>query len=237
MKQILIFLSLILLVSCRTLVITPIERGVIYNRFSGLDTTQVLEEGFHVIGLSKHITEMDIRVQKQDITLPCKLADGSIVTIEYSFIFKPNEEYLPHIFRDIGSEYVSISVVPRTRRVTKDALVRFYPSQLSDLIIEELMKEQIMTKELWKDYIIPLDVIISEISFESVIEEAKEHGVQSSAEKLKSTDPETRLAGIDELFKDGSSIAIRIILNHWYYEKDVDNRDYILKQVKGSYCP
>lgn len=221
------------LAGCKSVVIKPTEKGVIYHKTQGLDTTIVLDEGLHSIGLAKTITIYDVKTQKKEDNYSFVLADNSEVQIEYYFVFKPNEDYLPQLHRDKGSSYSEIFVMQRARKLVRDTMQHYRPSELTQQLAINMITKKVFNPKSWDYYITPLILQVNKIEFQEIVKAAIDCGLSKELESIKSDDVNIRYKAISSLLENGSETAIRIVLEHWSQEESQDIRSLIIEKLKN----
>lgn len=220
------------LAGCKSVVIKPTEKGVIYHKTQGLDTTTILDEGLHSIGLAKKIVIYDVKAQKKEDNYSFVLADNSEVQIDYYFVFKPNEDYLPQLHRDKGSGYSEIFVMQRARKLVRDTMQHYRPSELTQNLAINMIIKKISNPKSWDYYITPLILQVNNIEFQEIVMAAIEFGLAEELESIKSDDVNIRYIAISSLLDNGSETAIKIVLDHWSKEESQEIRSLIIEKLK-----
>jgi prohibitin 2 len=91
--------------------VQPGHKGVVYNRFGGLDENHILKEGLNfVIPWFQRPVVFDIRTRPQPIDTTSGSKDLQMVTISLRVLFKPDPNALGHIYRRLGTGMTSSSI-------------------------------------------------------------------------------------------------------------------------------
>ena len=84
--------------------VQPGHKGVVYNRFGGLDEKHVLKEGLNfVVPWFQRPIVFDIRTRPQPIDTTSGSKDLQMVTISLRVLFKPDPHELGFIYRRLGT--------------------------------------------------------------------------------------------------------------------------------------
>jgi regulator of protease activity HflC (stomatin/prohibitin superfamily) len=227
----LLFMIVLLFASCRTIVLNPTERGVVFNKYKGLDTTNILGEGLNTYRLTEEVIIFDITEKLEEINVTCELSGKSQIDIEFSVFYTLNQEKLPQLYQSYGKNYREYYLIPQLRHAVRDTLKYYRPSELSFDFIENILLKGIDEELKNKDFIKLRAFILRKINFSDLVQRAIDIGLQNELENLKSSDAEKRMLAIKNLLANGSNTAIEIILNHWTSERDENIRKLIITEL------
>jgi hypothetical protein len=220
-----------LLSACKYVNLGVDERGVIFDKFNGIDTTQILNEGRNKVKLQHELIVFNVRATIEEFNLECSLADGSKIELKFSVFYQVKEKNLPFLYRNIGINYVPYYIVPLVQKATQDTLKYHKPSELSHEYLGKILSERILNDGRWSKYFNVYEIRLHEVIYSTLVEKALEIGVQDEMDTLKSIDAKVRLHALKLLFENGSSTANEIILNHWSTERDSTVKKYIIAQL------
>lgn len=94
--------------------VQPGHKGVVYNRFGGLDDKHRLNEGLNfVIPWFQRPIIFDVRTRPQPIDTTSGSKDLQMVTISLRVLFKPDPNQLGFIYRRLGKgkKYIYIYII------------------------------------------------------------------------------------------------------------------------------
>ena len=84
--------------------IQPGHKGVVYNRFGGLNEKHILKEGLNfVVPWFQRPVVFDVRTRPQPIDTTSGSKDLQMVTISLRVLFKPDPNQLGFIYRRLGT--------------------------------------------------------------------------------------------------------------------------------------
>jgi len=180
--KILIFLSIILgiLIFSKQMMITIYsgEGGVLFKRWGGTVINRVYKEGIHFIFPWNIMTIYNLRVQDKRHNFTILSKQGLTIKIKISIRFKPEKKRLAILHQNLGPKYLDSVVIPEV-----ESVIRRYFGQFNDeeiytskrAILEKIVNHS--RKHLEDKFIILDDLIIREISFPKLVENAIEEKI------------------------------------------------------------
>jgi prohibitin 1 len=191
------------------------QRAMIFDRFKGVKT-DVYGEGIHFVipGLQWPIF-FDIRTTSKTINSRTGTKDLQTVNIDLRILYKPDVEYLPTIYRNLGRDYEE-RVVPSIGNEVLKAVVAQYNAESLLTQREQVSKDirERLTQRANEFHIILEDVAITHLAFGPEFTAACEQKqvAQQEAERAKflvMQREQERLAAI--IRAEGESEAARLI--------------------------
>lgn len=178
------FVILLLIVaSART--IGPGEAGVLYKRFSGgVDTSQTLPEGFHIIAPWNKLYLYEVRQQEIFEEMTVLSSNGLDIKLDASVWFEPRFDQLALLHKKRGEAYVERVIMPAIRSATRSVVGRYRPEQIysskREAIQSEIYEEAKMILE--DQYIQLNNVLVRDVTLPTKIREAIETKLKQEQE-------------------------------------------------------
>ncbi|RUT80022.1 prohibitin family protein [Ancylomarina longa] len=180
--------AFILILSGSSMFVTlePGERGVVFNRFAGLDKDHVYTAGLQVIAPWNIMNVYDVRRQTREETMNVLDKSGLSVNMDVTLLFYPTPDRIGYLHESVGKDYVSRVVVPPLRSVVRQVAGRYtaeeiYSTKRSE--VEEAIKQE--TKEaLKKNNIEMSQLLIRAINLPDQIKQAIENKLTQEQEAL-----------------------------------------------------
>ena len=173
--------------------IEPGNRGVIFYKLGdGLDTDNILEEGFHFILPWNELIQYDVRQKNVDLVMNVLDKNGLDVGIDISIVYRPMVKSIGKLHLKTGRDYENIVVIPRTRSAGREVTGQFNAEELYSTKRDALQTqiESILAEKFTENFLKCEDVLIRDVNLPDVIRlaiEAKEAQNQKNdlAEKLE----------------------------------------------------
>lgn len=181
-----ILLVVILLSSSLFLTIKPGERGVLFDRFTGLKKENIYEPGFHVKAPWNDMIIYDVTETQVEETMDVLDKNGLSIKVDVSVRFQPIFDQIGYLHEAFRGDYVNRLVIPEVRSTVRKVMGRFtaeeiYSTQRSEVensIIQE-------TEEVLKEnYITMRALLIRSINLPDQIKAAIENKLQQEQEAL-----------------------------------------------------
>ena len=109
----------------------PGQAAVVWKRFrGGTDVSHVHGEGMHIKWPWDKVYIYDIRLQEVEETYDVLSADGLHVEVDISVRFRPIEEHLGLLHRNVGPNYVKTILLPTIGALAREKMSQYAPSML-----------------------------------------------------------------------------------------------------------
>lgn len=185
--------------------VQPGHKGVIYNRWGGLDSKISLNEGINfVIPWFQRAIIYDIRTRPQPIDTQSGSKDLQMVQISLRVLFKPDPNELHFIYRRLGKDFDSRVLPSIVNEVTKAVVAQYNASEL--LTKRNIVSKQIrdMLTQRSADFKIQLDdVAITHLAF------SKEYTAAVEAKQVAQQESERAKYIVDRAIQEKKSIVIK----------------------------
>lgn len=167
------------------------NRGVV-TRLSAV-TGEVLSEGFHWISPLESVTEMEVRVKKEETAASAASKDLQVVNANIAVNYHLDATKVALLFQEVGKDYGAKLIAPAVQESVKAATAQFTAEEL--ITKREEVKDKIkfaLADKLGKSYIVLDDVLITNFDFSAEFNKAIE---------LKQTAQQDSLRAKNELEK------------------------------------
>lgn len=171
-----------------TVTIRSGKSGVLYKTFSGgVDTTTVIDEGFHIIAPWNKVIVYEVRQQELFEQMSVLSLNGLEIKIDATAWYQPRHDKLGLLHRTKGQNYLQRVIQPAIRSATRSVLGRYTPEQIysskRDAIQKEIFEE---TKKILDDQYIQLnDVLVRDVTLPLTIKDAIERKLGQEQEALE----------------------------------------------------
>lgn len=177
---------IILLSSSLFLTIRPGERGVIFDRFRGLEKDQIYSPGFHVKAPWNDMIIYDVTEAKIEETMDVLDKSGLSIKVDVSVRFHPIYDrvgYLEEIFR---GDYINRLVIPEVRSTVRKVMGRYTAEEIYSTKRSEVEESIIQETEniLEENYILMRALLIRSINLPEQIKMAIENKLKEEQEAL-----------------------------------------------------
>ncbi len=168
-------------------VIKPGERAVIFKKFAGgLDKENIYVPGFHVIAPWNDLIRYDVKEQKSEETMDVLDKEGLSINVDVTIIFNPFYDKIGFLHENIGSNYVSVMVIPNVRSSVRAVTGRYNAEEIYSTKRAEVELEIITATRnaLAQKNIEMKDLLIRSIALPDKIKQAIEDKLQQQQEAL-----------------------------------------------------
>tara|TARA_Y100001968_G_C19317960_1_gene697724 strand:- start:233 stop:1051 length:819 start_codon:yes stop_codon:yes gene_type:complete len=163
-------LGLILLISFGSsmfVTIEPGEKGVLFNKFSGLNKQKIYDQGLKIIAPWNTMHVYDVKINETFEKMEVLSKNGLSIKIDLSFRYNPFPDSIGYLHDEVGVGYLERIIKPEIRSVTREVIGNYLPEELYSTKREaiedeiyELTSEKIRTKYLNLDAILIRDVTL-----------------------------------------------------------------------------
>lgn len=176
----------ILLSSSLFLTIRQGERGVLFDRFTGLKKDHVYNPGFHVKAPWNDMIVYDVTESKIEETMDVLDKSGLSIKVDVSVRFHPIYDrvgYLEEIFR---GDYINRLVIPESRSTVRKVMGRYTAEEIYSTKRSEVEDAIIIETEgiLKENYIVMRALLIRSINLPEQIKTAIENKLKQEQEAL-----------------------------------------------------
>lgn len=168
-------------------VLKPGERAVIFKKFGGgLDKENIFVPGFHVVAPWNELIRYDVKEQKSEETMDVLDKGGLSINVDVTIIFNPFYNKIGDLHENIGSNYVSVMVIPNVRSAVRAVTGRYTAEEIYSTKRGEVETEIIdATRKALADKNIEMkDLLIRSIALPEKIKAAIESKLQQQQEAL-----------------------------------------------------
>ncbi len=164
------------------------EAGVLYERFSGgVNTDEVLGEGFHFVAPWNKVYIYEVRQQETYEKMAVLSSNGLEISLDVSLWYRPHFEKLGWLHKTKGENYLDRVVKPAARSATRSVVGRYTPEQIysskRDAIQQEIFQE---TKKILDNQYVKLnEVLVKDVALPVPIKEAIERKLRQEQEALE----------------------------------------------------
>ena len=176
----------ILLSSSLFLTIRPGERGVIFDRFTGLKKDNIYNPGFHVKAPWNDMIIYDVTESQIEETMDVLDKSGLSIKVDVSVRFHPFYDrvgYLHEIFR---GDYINRLVIPEARSTVRKVMGRYTAEEIYSTKRSEVEESIIRETEdiLKENFIVMRALLIRSINLPDQIKMAIENKLKQEQEAL-----------------------------------------------------
>lgn len=168
-------------------VLKPGERAVVFKKFGmGLDKENIYVPGFHVIAPWNDLIRYDVKEQKSEETMDVLDKGGLSINVDVTIIFNPYYNKIGYLHENIGTNYVSVMVIPNVRSAVRAVTGRYTAEEIYSTKRGEVETEIIETtrQALAEKNIEMKDLLIRAITLPEKIKAAIESKLQQQQEAL-----------------------------------------------------
>lgn len=151
------------------------ERGVIFNRATGVEDT-ILSEGFHFrIPLVQNIIKMNVRVQKDKVDTEAGTKDLQVIRMQVVTNYHLNPEKVNTLYQEVGKDYLVKILIPAVHESVKSATANFNAEEMLTKRpeVKDAIKKS-LAKRLATFNIVLDDISLVDIGFSAEFDKAIE---------------------------------------------------------------
>ncbi len=176
----------ILLSSSLFLTIRPGERGVIFDRFTGLKKDNIFNPGFHVKAPWNDMIVYDVTEAKVEETMDVLDKSGLSVKVDVSLRFFPIYDRIGYLHEIFRKDHINRLVIPEARSMVRKVMGRYTAEEIYSTKRSEVEEAIIRETEdvLKRNNIIMTALLIRSINLPEQIKNAIESKLQQEQEAL-----------------------------------------------------
>lgn len=178
---------LIVFSSSMFFIVKPGENGIVFRPFSsGLDTSYVSTQGFHIIAPWNEFIIYNVKERKTEEVMDVLDKNGLSINVEISVRFNPIPIKLPYLHVRFGEDYMNQLVVPEVRSTVRQVMGRYTAEEIYSTkraqVELEIVEET--TQKLQNNFVETRAVLIRSINLPPQIKSAIEMKLQQEQEAL-----------------------------------------------------
>lgn len=165
----------------------PGQKGVVFRKFtSGLDKSNILQAGFHVIAPWNEIFLYDVKEQTVEETMDVLDKSGLSISMEMSVRFNPLYEKIGYLHEKFGVNYINQLIIPEVRSTVRKVAGRYTAEEIYSTKRAEVENSIIAETEdvLKNNYIDMRALLIRSIKLPEQIKGAIENKLKQEQEAL-----------------------------------------------------
>ena len=118
--------------------IKPGERAIIFKKFTaGLVKDKIYEPGFHVIAPWNDLIKYNVREQRSEETMDVLDKNGLTLAVDVFVRYNPVIDRIGYLHEEIGTDYVSVVVVPEVRSAVRRIMGKYAAEETEDILQDE----------------------------------------------------------------------------------------------------
>ena len=209
---------LIVFWSKMTVTIGAGQAGVMFNTFGkGIDLEESpLEEGFHFMAPWNKVYIYSVRQKEKAEDMKMLSSNGLEIYIDVSAWFRPVENKLPYLHKNIGKDYENQIVVPAVRAAARSVIGRYTPEEIysskRDAIQDEMYTETkkiLDTKYVYLDRMLIRSIVLPQKLKDAIESKLKQE--QLALEYEFKLERATKEAQRQKIAAEGEAAANKII--------------------------
>ncbi|MEO5936680.1 MAG: prohibitin family protein [Terriglobales bacterium] len=152
----------------------------------GRVTGEKLDSGFHVVNPLKKVVEMTVRTQSLKESADVPSAEGLVMGLDTSLVFKLDPEKAAQVYRELGPNYIDSIVEPTLRSAIREATASHSANALYSSARQEVQNEirTTLKRDLEKRGLIIEDVLLRDIRLPIALKASIELKQQAEQESL-----------------------------------------------------
>lgn len=211
-----ILFMVILLSNSLFVTLKPGERGIIFNRFTGLKKQPVYEPGFHTKAPWNEMIIYDVTENNVEETMDVLDKSGLSIKVDASVRFNPVYTEIGNLHEVFRGDYVNRLVIPEVRSTVRKVMGRYTAEEIYSTKRSEVENTIIVETEdiLSSNHIVMRALLIRSINLPDQIKQAIESKLQQEQEALAyrfRLDKEQSEAERKRIEAEGSAKANQII--------------------------
>lgn len=179
----------LIFISKSTVTIGSGERGVLYRTLSGGVVTDKppLDEGFHFVLPWNKVFKYEVRQQELFEHMKVLSSNGLDINLDASVWYKPKENELGLLHKNIGKDYLDRVIKPAIRSATRSVVGRYTPEQIYSSKRDDIQNEiDAETKKILDNkHIELLSVLVRDVTLPKTIKDAIERKLGQEQESLE----------------------------------------------------
>jgi len=181
-----VVLVVILLSNSLFVTLKPGERGIIFDRFTGLKKEPVYEPGFHVKTPWNEMIVYDVTENNIEETMDVLDKSGLSIKVDASVRFNPVYEKIGNLHEVFRGDHVNRLVIPEVRSTVRKVMGRYTAEEIYSTKRSEVENTIVVeTGEILKqNYIVMKALLIRSINLPEQIKQAIESKLQQEQESL-----------------------------------------------------
>ena len=209
---------LIILLAKSLITINAGENGVIFRTFgNGINTNEKpLGEGLHFIAPWNKVFVYSIKLKERAEEMLVLSSNGLEIKVDVSAWFRPVQDKLPNLVKEISMDYEGTIVIPAMRSAARSVIGRYTPEEIystkRDAIQDEIFTE---SKRILEQKYVALDrALIRSVILPETIKKAIESKLeqeQLSLEYQFKLEKETKEAERKRIAAEGEAVANKIV--------------------------
>lgn len=152
------------------------HKGVLFHRFAGGTVVdKVWDEGLVIISPWDKLFVYDVRVLNRQDTISALTKDGISAEVEISYRFRPEEDSLGLMHKNLGLEYAQKIIIPHVTGATREVISRYEIEALYTTGRSEVQQDMLTQVRKQVDAHYPLtmiDIVIRNIALDTIVERA-----------------------------------------------------------------
>jgi prohibitin 1 len=181
------FVAVILLFSA----VTRVDSGAVgvVTLFGKVDTSEVLHEGIHLISPLKATHELSIRTQELKETASVPSAEGLVINLDTSLIYRLNPDKAALVYQQIGPRYVEVLIEPNLRSAIREATASHSANALysgeREMVAKQIIEQ--LTAQLGPRGVVVENILLRDIQLPNTLRASIELKQQAEQEALAMT--------------------------------------------------
>ena len=182
-----VVLVLVAFGSNMTVTIQSGEKGVLFNKFSGLDRENIYDQGLKIIMPWNTMYTYNVKVQESVSNMTVLSKNGLNIKVELSYRYNPIPSKIGALHDEVGTGYHESIIMPQIRSVTREIIGKYLPEELysskREVIEDEIYQK---TNDALKEKYLNLDaILIRDVTLPATLQAAIENKLKQEQEALE----------------------------------------------------